>query len=58
MSNKVMFKAFLFVLANAGMLWFWLLVFRSPLPWAAWIGAVAHIMVLFNLKYDKIFSDN
>lgn len=52
-----MFKAFLFILANAGMLWFWLLVFRSPLPWAAWIGAVAHIMVLFNLNYQKIFSE-
>ena len=58
MSNKVAFKALLFILANAGMLWLWMIVFRSPLPWSAWIGVVAHIMVLFNLNYQKIFSDN
>lgn len=54
--RKVMFTALLFILANAGMLWLWTIVFRSPLPWIAWIGVVTHIFVLFGLPYHKMFN--
>lgn len=54
--KKIMFTALLFVLANAGMLWLWMIVFRSPLPWIAWIGVVTHIFVLFSIDYHKMFN--
>ena len=54
--KKVMFTALLFILANAGMLWLWMIVFRSPLPWIAWIGVVTHIFVLFSIDYNKMFN--
>ncbi|CAB4143365.1 hypothetical protein UFOVP450_121 [uncultured Caudovirales phage] len=54
--RKVLFTALLFIIANAGMLWLWLITFRSPLPWVAWIGVVTHIFVLFSLPYHKMFN--
>lgn len=56
MNKRIMFTALLFILANAGLLWLWLIVFRSPLPWAAWIGVVTHIFALFSIDYHKMFN--
>lgn len=56
MNKRIMFTALLFILANAGLLWLWLIVFRSPLPWAAWIGVVTHIFGLFSIDYHKMFN--
>ncbi len=54
--NKILFTSLLFIVANTGLLWLWTIVFRSAIPWAAWIGVVTHIFVLFNLPYSKMFK--